>query len=46
MEAFNFSTALEFNMGYFNIKLDADAQTLCAVVFPWHIRNTNINAKP
>jgi hypothetical protein len=24
-------------MGYYHIKLDADAQNLCTIVFPWHM---------
>jgi hypothetical protein len=24
-------------MGYYHIKLDADAQKLCTIVFPWHM---------
>jgi hypothetical protein len=37
MEGFTFATALDLNMGYYHIKLDADAQNLCAIVFPWHM---------
>jgi hypothetical protein len=37
MEGFTFATALYFNMAnsYYQIKLDADAQKLCTIVFPW-----------
>jgi hypothetical protein len=35
MEGFTFASALYLNMGYYNIKLDADAQKLCTIVFPW-----------
>jgi hypothetical protein len=37
MEGFTFASELEFNMGYYHIKLDhdADAQKLCTIVFPW-----------
>jgi hypothetical protein len=35
MEAFTFASALDLNMGYYHIKLDADAQKLCTIVFPW-----------
>ena len=35
MEGFIFATALDLNMGYYHIKLDADAQRLCTIVFPW-----------
>jgi hypothetical protein len=27
--------ALDLNMGYYHIKLDADAQRLCTIIFPW-----------
>jgi hypothetical protein len=37
MEGFTFASALDLNMGYYHIKLDADAQKLCIIVFPWHI---------
>jgi hypothetical protein len=36
MEGFTFASALDLNMGYYHIKLDADAQKLCTIVFPWH----------
>jgi hypothetical protein len=29
------NSALDLNMGYYYIKLDADAQKLCTIVFPW-----------
>jgi hypothetical protein len=32
---FTFASALDLNMGYYHIKLDADAQKLCTIVFPW-----------
>jgi hypothetical protein len=35
MEGFIYTTALDLNMGYYHIKLDADAQKLCTIVFPW-----------
>jgi hypothetical protein len=37
MEGFTFASALDLNMGYYHIKLDADADTqkLCTIVFPW-----------
>jgi hypothetical protein len=44
MEGFTFASALDLNMGYYNIKLDADVQNLCTIVFPWE--NTNTNAYP
>jgi hypothetical protein len=37
MEGFTFASALDLNMGYYHIKLDADAQKLCTIVLPWHI---------
>jgi dihydroorotate dehydrogenase len=35
MEGFTFASALDLNMGYYHIKLDADAQNLYTIVFPW-----------
>jgi hypothetical protein len=35
MEGFTFASALDLNMGYYHIKLDADAQKVCTIVFPW-----------
>jgi hypothetical protein len=32
---FTFASVLVLNMGYYHIKLDADAQKLCTIVFPW-----------
>jgi hypothetical protein len=37
MEGFTFVSALDLNIGYYHIKLDADAQKLCTIVFPWHM---------
>jgi hypothetical protein len=39
MEGFTFASALNLNMDYYHIKLDADsdAQKLCTIVFPWHM---------
>jgi hypothetical protein len=34
IEGNTFATALDFNMGYYHIKLDYDAQKLCTTVFP------------
>jgi hypothetical protein len=34
MEGFTFATALDPNMGYYHIKLDANAQRLCTIIFP------------
>jgi hypothetical protein len=46
MEGFTFASALDSNMGYYHIKLDADAQKLRSIVFPWYMENTNTNAYP
>jgi hypothetical protein len=37
MEGFTFSTALDFNMGYYHIRLrlDPDSQQICTIIFPW-----------
>jgi hypothetical protein len=35
MEGFFFALSLDLNMGYYHIKLDADAQKQCTIVFPW-----------
>jgi hypothetical protein len=35
MEGFTFASVLELSMGYYRIKLDADAQKLYTIVFPW-----------
>jgi hypothetical protein len=37
MEGFTFASVLDLNMGYYHIKIDADAQKLCTIVFPWHM---------
>jgi hypothetical protein len=29
------ASALDLNMGYYPIKVDADGQKLCTIVFPW-----------
>jgi hypothetical protein len=33
MEGFTIASALDLNMSYYHIKLDADAQKLCTIVF-------------
>jgi hypothetical protein len=38
MEGFTFASALGLNMGYYHIKLDADAQKLYTIVFPCQIQ--------
>jgi hypothetical protein len=35
IEGFTFATDLDLNMGYCSIKLDADAQRLCTLIFSW-----------
>jgi hypothetical protein len=37
MEDFTFASVLDLNMGYYHIKIDADAQKLCTIVFPWNM---------
>jgi dihydroorotate dehydrogenase len=34
MEGFTFASALDLNIGYYHIKLDAHAQKLCTIAFP------------
>jgi hypothetical protein len=46
MEGFTFASALDLNMGYYQIKLDGDAQKLCTIAFSWQIDNTNTNVYP
>jgi hypothetical protein len=31
----SFASAFDLNMGYYHIKLDADSQKICTIVFPW-----------
>jgi hypothetical protein len=35
IEGFSFATALDLNMGYYNIRLDPDASKICTIIFPW-----------
>jgi hypothetical protein len=35
MEGFTLAITLDLNMAYYHIKLDADAQRLCTIIFPW-----------
>jgi hypothetical protein len=35
MEGFTFATSLDLNMSYYHTKLNADAQRLCTIIFPW-----------
>jgi hypothetical protein len=46
MEEFTFASELDLNIGYYHIKLDADAQKLYTNVFPWNMENANANAYP
>jgi hypothetical protein len=46
MEGFNFASELDLNMGYYHIKLDADAQKLCTIVFPWQTGKYKYNRLP
>jgi hypothetical protein len=46
MEGFTFASALDLNMGYYHIKLDADAQKLCTIVFPWLMRKYKYKRLP
>jgi hypothetical protein len=33
-EGFSYATALDLNMGYYTIRLDPDASTICTIIFP------------
>ena len=35
LEGFNYTTALNLNMGYYIIRLDPDASRICIIIFPW-----------
>ncbi len=35
IEGFSFATALDFNIGYYTIRLDPDASKICIIIFPW-----------
>jgi hypothetical protein len=37
MEGFTFALALDLNIDYYHIKLDDYSQTLCTIVFLWHM---------
>jgi dihydroorotate dehydrogenase len=37
IEGFTFASALDLNMCYYHIKLDADAQKICTILFPWNM---------
>jgi hypothetical protein len=48
IEGFTFDSALDLNMSYYHIKLDADndAQKLCTVLFPWKMGKYNYKRLP
>jgi hypothetical protein len=46
IEGVSFASALDLNMGYYQIKLDADAQKICAIVFQWHMEKYKCKRKP
>jgi hypothetical protein len=35
MEVITFASESDLNIEYYHIKLHADAQNLCTIVFPW-----------
>jgi hypothetical protein len=35
LEGFTYATALDLNMGYYTIRLDAEASEMCTIIFPW-----------
>jgi len=35
MDGFTYATSLDLNMGYYTIRLDADAQKICTLILPW-----------
>ena len=35
LEGFTYATAIDLNMGYYHIKLDAESRKLCTIVLPW-----------
>jgi hypothetical protein len=37
MEGFTFAMVLDLYMNYYHIKLDADAQKICTIIFSWGI---------
>ena len=34
LEGFTYATALDLNMGYYTIRLDAQASEMCTIIFP------------
>ena len=35
MEKFTYASAIDLNMGYYHLELDAHTMEICTVVFPW-----------
>ncbi len=35
LEGFTYATTLDFNMGYYTIRLDPTAAKMCTIIFPW-----------
>ncbi len=35
LEGFTYATALDFNMGYYTIRVDPDASKICTIILPW-----------
>ena len=35
LEGFQYASAIDLNMGYYHIKLDAESRKLCTIVLPW-----------
>jgi hypothetical protein len=41
LEGFTYATALDLNMGYYTIRLDAAASEMCTIIFHWGIYSYN-----
>jgi len=35
LQGFQYASSIDLNMGYYHIKLDLQAQTLCTIILPW-----------
>jgi hypothetical protein len=35
LEGFKYATTIDFNMGYYTIRLDPTAAEMCTIIFPW-----------
>ena len=35
LEGLTFATALDLKMGYYTLRLDPDAQSICTIITPW-----------